>query len=70
MPRPKPDEHTGERTLRLALRLSPDEMALVQAAAEADGATYRDSWARETLLRTAGRLLKQQKRSGSNKSTG
>lgn len=68
MPRPKPDEHTGERSERLWLRLSPSELATYQAAAEREG-LYLSDWMRQALDRTAGQAGIQQKRRGKKKST-
>jgi hypothetical protein len=63
MPRRPNDAH--DRTLRLELRLSAEELAQLEAGAAADGAAYLGSWARDLLLRAAGRSVK---RAGSRKS--
>lgn len=59
MPRNTADSLTGERTLRLRLKISQEELDLIAEAASVSG-EYRDTWARDTLVREARKLLKKQ----------
>jgi hypothetical protein len=58
MPRSKPDASTGSRSLRLDLRVSPEELAAIQIAADQSG-VYRDSWARGVLLLEVAKLQRK-----------
>lgn len=62
MPRPPSDDSTGSRTAaRLSTRLSPDERALYERAAETEG-QYLDTWIRSTLTAAAERILREKSR--------
>jgi hypothetical protein len=58
MPRIISDALTGDRTLRLQLKIAPEELAEIKLASECDG-KYRDTWARETLVREARKCVKR-----------
>jgi len=58
MPRTQSDHLTGDRTLRLRLKIAQEELDTIQVAADSEGKS-RDTWARETLVREARKCAKR-----------